>query len=346
MKEKLKMGFAVFFIAVVAWLFAEAESLGEQSMWAQVRVIAPDEMTMVETLDGWEGGVNVQLRGPQAALNMVKSRLAQVIEVTPGISNALPGTEGRQVVRLIDLLGGVEEIADSGVTIVSTSPISVSYRVTRLVDVSLPIEVSLEGVQVEGEVTTTPATASVRLPSALQVSAAEGASVIGQVDADALASLPDGGAVEIGVTLGLPESLAGERYVRLLTQRATVSFSVRSTLARESQTVPVQILLPSVEQDRWRVRLASGDEVLRVRLVGPSEAVRRITSGEARLVGVLALSSDDLAGGVTEKRVSFSVVREGVLGPVEGGLRVELEDGDAVVGFRAERIAEQAAGDE
>ncbi len=345
MKDKVKMTVAVVFIAVVAWLFAEAESLGEQSVFAQVRVVSPDDMTVVETLEGWEGKVLVQLRGSQGALNQAKTRLGEVVEVIPGITVGVDAAEGRQPIRLLDLLGGVEELRESGVTVVSTSPISVEVEITTLTDVAVGIEVDLGGVQVEGAVTTTPAAADVRMPSAMAGSLGEDVFVVARFSESDLAALPDGGSVKLDAVLSLPDSLVGHERVLLLTKRVSVAFDVRSTLARESVSAPVQILLPSVEQDRWRVRLGDGDDVLRVRVVGPSEVVRRITSGEERLVAVLALSSDDLAAGVSEKEVSFSLLRDGVLGALAGGLKVEAEDGDRIVGVSATRVGEEAADD-
>lgn len=336
MLERIRTFAVISLIAVVAWLFAEAESLGEATLWARVDIVAPADRLLVQARDGWDRRVLVELRGAKGELNQAKAALEQGIPMEPGVTAGVPAVDGEHTVRLAEVLGSYEGLVATGVTVESTSPINVRLRVIELTTVSLPIAVVIPGIAVEGEVTVTPARAEVRLPRSVADELGDDVMVQATLMPDVVAMLPRSGSASAQAALSLPESLRSVAEVRLLTQRAGLSFSVRTALTTATLPVPVQVLLPSSEQAKWLVELEEPSQILNVSVRGPVEVVERLRSPEEGLVGVLALSSDELAGGIVSKTVGFAIVRGGVPGAVPETLTIEAEE--RTVRFRVTRL--------
>lgn len=340
MLERLKIGLLVTVIAVVTWLFAEGESLGEDSVWATVRFVAPDEYNEVEVLDGWDGRVFMQLRGPRSSLNAVKSALERTITFEAGKVDAIPLIDGEHNVRLREVMLAHEALRQSGVVVEAVSPIAVTVRVTRFVDVTLPIDPRLEGVETQGSIEVQPERATIRLPTR-RASEAAGLSILAIPEPTELQSLPAGGRVQVRASLAPPPELRDANVGRITPSSATLSFEVRSTIVTREVPVPVQVLLPSSEQGKWRVRLDQGDQVLSVRVSGPESEVARIAEQTDRLVAALALSSDELAQGATSKRAGFTLISNGVPTPVPAS--VTIEPSDVEVRFTVEQMQDDNA---
>ncbi|HBS28951.1 MAG TPA: hypothetical protein DEB06_05770 [Phycisphaerales bacterium] len=146
--------------------------------------------------------------------------------------------------------------------------------------------------------------------------------VIARPTPQQLRSLPPSGAARLqDVPLELPEALLGADST-LLDRGAAVEFTIRNRNAtRDLTLVPVQVVLPPIETERWRVRVDEEDEFVTVSLAGPADALDAIASGTDRAVAVLALSSDDLEAMVTSKDISVFLLRGGVVTPLPAGVQ-------------------------
>jgi hypothetical protein len=309
----------VSLITVTIWLYAEAESLGRESVTSRIDIIAGRDDIAVREVDGFDGNVNVELSGSKSALTKARQILDRTLQIDFAAINQSV-SDGRTPLRLVEALAADERLARSGVVIESVRPPEVLVEVRTLVRENLPIKPMLPNVQLGGELTIDPPTASVRLPKALFESEGTWLEVIARPSGEQLARLPDGGPVSLPVPLALPDSLRGVQGVELLTQRATLSFSIKSTLVSTTLTAPVQVLLPSIEQSEWTVTLSPDDAILDVSVSGPPEVIARLKSPSEGLIAILAISSDELATGITNKPVSFAVLKGGAATPAPASL--------------------------
>ena len=108
--------------------------------------------------------------------------------------------------------------------------------------------------------------------------------------------------------------------------------SVEFTLRRDTATItiasaPVQVLLPPPEAGRWEVRISPEDLFLRdIEVSGPAEFINQIRANEVRFVAVLALSSDDLERGITQKSAALATLRDGVISLPPSGVRIGVRN--------------------
>ena len=321
MRDRLTTIFIVSLVTLTIWLFAEAESLGHQSLPVTVEIAPGDPSRMVYTSTGWDGRVTLDISGSRRALELARDLLTQPLKVP------LPGStpEGEQGIDLFQLLTVNQALARTGVTVESVRPLRAGVVVQEIVTRQATIRAELVDLQVQGDIAVTPDKADVRLPKMLAARLGDNFEVIARVPADQQARLAQPGPVAVQADIVLPPSLAGERGVQLLTPKASLAFSIKSTLTSAQFTFPVQVLTLPVEWGDWTVEIRGEDERLNVELTGPSDIIDRLKSPEARLIAVLALSSDDLARKVTTKDAGFGVVRSGVFSPLPTGVQVNPE---------------------
>lgn len=321
MREHLTTFIVVTLVTLTVWLFAEAESLGHQSMEVRIEIAAPDDSRMVSPAAGWDERATIEVSGSRSSLEKLREAASQPIRV------ALPVTvdEGDETVDLLAALQEQEALLRAGVTIETVRPGRATVVVKEMTTVQAPIRAELPGLQVAGAVAVTPDRAEVRLPKALATRLGPALAVIASVPDDARARLTQPGPAALQATLSLPDAVASEQGVQLLTTRASLAFSVRSTLTTASFTFPVQVLTLPVEWSDWKVQIAEGDERLTVDLTGPSDAVESLKGPDERLLAVLALTSDDLARQITTKPVSFGTLRAGVFSALPPGVEVKSD---------------------
>lgn len=323
MISRIRTATVLLILALVIWLFAESESLGdaEQTVRVEFGVSAEDrERLLVRTAD-FDGRLQVSFRGAQSSIQRARAALESNLRLEPGMPG-IPDSDGRHTLRLIDVLREQPFMRATGVTIELVQPQQIIIEVEELIQRSFPIAPLLPGMEVEGEVSITPATAQVRLPRSVADAVPQETAVIARVTPAGGRSLPPGPHT-MNIRLALPDELANTRGVTLLTRSATLEFTVRSTLQTESfSSVPVQVLLPPIEMSDWRVILDEADQFVRVDISGPSELIERLRSGQLRLLAAFSLSDVELAGGVTSKPLRIMVLADGVPAPLPEGLTV------------------------
>lgn len=311
MREKLTTFAVVSLITLTIWLYAEAESLGRESIVSRVEIASGREDISVRPDDTFDGRVSVEISGSKSAIARARQTLDQRINLQFSDLD-LSAIDGPQRVRLAPALRNNERLQATGVSVDDVRPSEVEVTVTNLVVAQLPIRASLSSLEVAGDVTVDPPTCSVRLPKAVYESEQAWPEVLARPTQEQIARLPDSGPVSLQVPVTLPESMRSTLGVELLTPRVTLRFAIKNTLVAASFSAPVQVLLPSIEQTEWEVTLEADDALIDVDLQGPQEIITRLKSPSEGLIAILALSSDDLAAGITSKPVSFAVLRDGL----------------------------------
>ena len=314
MREHLTTFLVVSLVTLTIWLYAEAESLGRETFGARLEVATVREDVAVRATGDFDGRVTLELSGSKSALARARIILDTPLRIEPD-QLALPDSDGEVRVRLLDVLPRLPRLAATGVVIDTARPSEISIDARRLAIASAAVRPVLPNVELAGDVTVDPPSVSVRLPRSFLESEGQ-LELAARPTNEQLARLPAGGPVTIPITLALPDAWRALPGAELQTTRVTMSFSIRSTLVPAQLAAPVQVLLPSIEQNEWLVALAPEDAVLAVEVSGPADIINRLKSPGEGLIAVLALSSDELARGITSKDVGFAVLKGGVPTPL------------------------------
>jgi len=320
LRERFTTFIVVTVVTLTIWLYAEAESLGARTETAAVEFSAgsSSDLEVAVTDNEWNGQVRVQLSGSRSALERARNALESRVVVQAG-TLGLPDADSDTRLKLIEVLRRYEPLAGTGVTIESADPPHVGVQVRRLIVAQAPIRAEVPGVQIAGDITLNPDRAELRVPERLWAEIGAGLQIVARPTAEQLTQLPASGAVSIAVTLAAPPG------VQLRTTRATLNFSVKSTLATGTFAVPIQILLPSVELNDWVVSIDGGNDFIDVEVSAPADYIERLRSPSEGLIAVMSLSSDDLAQGRDSKDVGFAVLRQGVATPLPEFVTVNTE---------------------
>lgn len=343
MIDRLRSFLIVSLITAVVWLFAEAESLNDVEIRTPVALIASNPMVQIITDEGWEGRLRVTLRGSNAGISQAREYLEQ------GVALPLPFAAGpdeaETPVDLLETMQRLPELQRFGVTITAVVPMRVTVRVREMVTTEIPIRASLPGVELDGSASVTPASLNIRIPRSLRESLAAAnqwpPAILATLPEETLAALPRGALVEREAELIIPDALAaGSGAVVPTNASATINFSIRARSESIELRAPVQVLLPPIESGEWDVQLAGGDVLLDLAVTGPPELIARLRDRTDRIVAVLALSSDDLATGVTSKAVGFAVLRDGAFAPLPDALSIEAPRRNVAFTVRSLGVAE------
>jgi hypothetical protein len=304
----------VTLFALVLWVFAESESLGEFSGLTSVRFVSPpDRSRLIHSEGSFDGSVTLELVGSKSALSRSESELARGVQLEPGMA-AVPSVEGRHTVNLLEALRAYPALQRSGARVAAVSPQFVDVRVEELVTMSVPIVASFEGVEVVGEIRFTPDKVDLLAPRSALKEPVESLRVTATLDTGQRRRLPASGSVKEEVMLAAPAGLAGLPGVTLSSARAAAEFTIRARNATEVlRSVPVQVVLPPIEVGRWAVEVHPDDRFQSAEVSGSSEAVERLQSGEEALIALVVLSSDELQGRIGRKEASFVVLSGGVM---------------------------------
>jgi hypothetical protein len=312
--ERLRTFLLVTLLAVVFWLFAEAESLGQYTGLTRIRFITGDSAErLVRPADGFDGSVTIDMTGTKAAVARASQALAGGIALEPGMTG-LPTTEGRHSINLLQALQAHPTLREVGAQITSVRPQVVDVIVTELTTQQVPIDAALPGVEVVGGVKVTPERATVRLPKAAWELSRDTLRITARLSEAQVRGVPSSGAVRLDARLEPPESIVALPGFTMVESSAMLDFIVRSRAITERLTsVPVQVVLPPIEVGRWRVEIDEPDRFLEVQASGSTDRVERLRKKEDAVIAVVSLSSDDLAAMVQSRPVTLMVLRQGAM---------------------------------
>jgi hypothetical protein len=301
-------------LAVVVWLFAETESLGQEQLPARVTFQPAASATpefLVTPLEGFDGEITLDVRGGRNALIDLSLALQRPIVLEPG--KGVPKADGLHEIDLLDAIGRRPLLQKTGATIDYVRPPRAAVRLERLVEITAPIVFDAAGLEIEGPVAITPEVARLRLPQSLAPLVTAETPVRATLDTQARSGLTPG-PTTVEVELEAPRAVAGRAGVALLDPTAALSLTVSAASnSRRFRAVPVQVLLPPIEADDYRVELDQESQFIAVELKAPRSVLDLLDREDTALVAVLSLSDIDLASGVTEKGVSFAIMGGGRL---------------------------------
>lgn len=335
MAERIKTFLIVTSLAIVVWLFAEAESLGESEVSARIEFPPANSTSLLIRSEPRNPTVRIGLRGGKAALQRAASVLEAPIRLEPG--RGLPDTDGRHIIDLTDALRHTQAFAETRVTIEFVRPPTLEVTIESLETISLDIQPDLPELQTDGPIVITPPKAQVRLPHSLADQIDKETTAKARPASDQITGLLAPGPHTILVPVQLPVGLQGQPGVTLLTERTRLEFTVVSTLVTETfPSVPVQVLVAPTEANEWSIDVSDKDQILSVDVTGPRAVMSELKSGSGvNLVAVLTLSDIDLQSGVTSKPVSFMLLRDGALQPLPRDVTIRADRTE--VSFKAVR---------
>jgi len=308
---------AVTLVSIVVWLFAESQSLQTAEQLITLRFESETDDRVVRVVsEGWTGAVRVQLEGPASVVQQAPGEFAQGLTIALG-APGVPDAAGEQVVDLRNALRNHSTIGEAGLRVVDVEPPTARLEIEQIGTIEgAPVAATLEGVETAGPARVEPFEASVRGPQEIldRLRALPGGVRVEAVlPAGAERNLPEGQQITREALLRLPEPLAGSRGVRVEPARGQITFTVRSKTATVVVAAPVWVSLPPFEQERWIVEVAQEDQLLRdLTASGPSPAIDRISAREIPIIATVALTSDELDAGVSEKQVRFIGLPPGV----------------------------------
>lgn len=316
MVDRLRIIGVVTLLAVVFWLFAEAESLGQFTGLTRLRFVTGDSAELlVRPADRFDGSVTIDMTGTKAAVARASQVLAGGLSIEPGMTG-LPTAEGLHSVNLLQALQSHPLVRQTGAQVTSVRPQVVDVVVTELTTQQVPITVELPGVEVVGAVKVTPERATLRLPRAAWELNSETLRVTARLSEAQVRAVPTSGAVRLDARLEAPESVLALPGFAMTESVAALDFIVRTRAVTERLTsVPVQVVLPPIEVGGWRVEIDEDDRFLDVQAAGAQERIERLRRREDAVIGVVSLSSDDLAAGVQSRPVTLMLLRQGAMTP-------------------------------
>ncbi|MFG0258655.1 MAG: hypothetical protein ACF8GE_12210 [Phycisphaerales bacterium JB043] len=298
-------------VSLVVWLFAEARSVTEVAIETSVTFIEDPDRLLEFPSGTWDGNVTIRLTGPRGALDNVLVELGRGLEIPLG-STGVPRAEGEHSIVLRDVLASTSQIQDTSVTVVSVEPASVQLRINALQVIdNVAVQLNIPGVQLQGDAIVTPQVVSVKLPRALAETLPTPPVVTANPSPGVIENAQEGQRYTFRAPLRVPgfdssgnititpPSVEATIVVRQRVETITIGF------------VPVWVLLPPNESERWDVKIHDEDIGLTdVVVLGPSDLIARIRSQDLLIRGVVELTDVDLESRVTEKAVQFPLLPE------------------------------------
>ena len=338
--ETVRTLIVVTIVAVLVWLFAESRTLRSQSFTIPVEIGAGGSgmVFRLSDPDEWAGSVEVEVVGPAALIDALRSRSNAGMTLELGAE--LPSEPGVRSIEMLDAVRRDEMFADSGLTVRRVVPRVLSLQSDRVETLSIVPEADLGGLETAGPITIEPAEIGVRLPASIASRVTLGA--VARIPPNRLTTLAAGRRSQINQVpvelTGLPDDAWGHR---LLDPRAVVTLALRAR-TRTLQMPEIQIRLSMTPTDlaAWSVRVPPEDRVLQgVTLTGPVSAIDQIERG-----GIVpgAVASIDL-GGIDEEVSDTSRTVSVRLTGLPAGVVADLQDREIRVMARRRAVIEGAA---
>lgn len=323
-RKRITNVIVVTVVSLLLWMWAAGRTRETASVEFFLQYAAGDATRMI-ALPLHPSSVEVTLQGSRRDLDRSIDRLRGKTIVLRSGSSGIPATPGMHAIDNALALSSADAIAATGVAVLDVTPTTTTIELLETETIEVKVAAVLPGVQLSGTATIEPERVQMTLPKSL-VPALGAAPQVEAYLPPAQTNLLQPGrrhSVE-NVPLRAPESLGEQsRLVSIVPDRARVTFTLASRSGSALlKLVPVQIAGPSADLDGFRVSIDPADAFLRdVEVSGPSETIRSIEDGRAKVLAFVHLSADDLAGGLTRKRVSMWMLPSGVTVTSVGGVQ-------------------------
>jgi len=312
MWNRVRTPLLVTVVALLIWVFAEAESLRSVAINAQVRFESSvGSEWVVDVVDDESGVVSAELlaEGTAASLAVVERLLRAPLVVSPGME----GVPQRIGEHLIDLRGVLMAHADirevKGFSIKQAAPERARVRVDQLITRDVAVQLGALPGEVDGPPDLLTSTVRVRLPAGEASKLTDASVVLARIDEATWNGLTPGRKETLtGVRLELPTEVAGSAHAILSPRSAEVTLTVRSrTSSAKIASVPVHVRLAPGEIGKWDIEIPEQDRFLtEVTVTGPSDQVKQVQGAVIPLIAWVPLSFEELERGITSKEAVFS----------------------------------------
>jgi hypothetical protein len=319
----------VTLVAVLIWAFAEAESLRKGEVTVELFFqpeAATDRHLSLKSPAEHIGNTDmvrltVRLEGTAASVDEAERILRKPLHFKP-YDKSLPVTAGEHVLDMRTILADHQDVRRVAASIAAVEPATIPAVVEELVQRDVDVRVDLASGLAEGVPEARPSRVTVRTSRELAQTLPKDLAAIATIDASHLERLIPGRRETIaGVRLSLPPPFNDFKSIRIDPPNIDVLLvlAVRTPTSKP-MTVPVQVVLASVEQKRWDITFDQRFQfVPDVTVTGPADVIRQIEDRSVQVVALLQLSFNELEGAAIQtKEVVFTT-----LPPTQVPLRFE-----------------------
>ena len=302
---------AVIVVTTLIWLYAEAESVATTSVETFVRISAPEgaDRVVSPTDPSWTGAISIRLQGARGSIDSAKTSLARGVNLALG-AGGIPARPGQHSINLQSAIQNAALRDHTGVVVENVEPSTLTVDVQSIVRIAdIPIRFDLPvGLLIAGDPVIEPATATVTAPQSVADQAqATNTPLVASIrlNSSELADLPAGVSRTLTGALELPGGLLSSPYVTISPQTVTVTVRIQSQLSElVLPSVPIWEMIPPPEADIWSITI-DPPFLSDLTLSGPTDLIRRVESGEIRVIGVIEVSSEILESGGGELGIQF-----------------------------------------
>ncbi|GJQ30059.1 MAG: hypothetical protein HBSAPP03_19430 [Phycisphaerae bacterium] len=325
MRTQVRAILTALVLAVLVWVYAEAESLRSQDVSLELVIEGSSEPPRaVEVGDGAGGWLfpgsavrlTVSIEGSTGAVDALTRRgQGRVVHVAPG-SGGVPTAPGAYTLDLRDVLRLQHDFKDSGLTIRKVEPASVSITVDEVGSRDVRVSVVTPMGDLDGQPEATPRVVRVVGPAKELAGLRETSTATARVDEATWARLVPGRREIIpAVRLELPDEMSASRRARLEPPTADVVLTVRSRTASVIlPSVPVHLRIAPGELAKFNIDINEQDRTLiDVTVSGPADLIRQVEDRTLPIIAFVPLSFEELERGIPSKDAVFTGLPGGAL---------------------------------
>ncbi|MCB9847571.1 MAG: hypothetical protein H6814_04070 [Phycisphaeraceae bacterium] len=302
---------AVIVVTCLIWLYAEAESVATTNVETFVRLEAPaGSDRVVKPVDpNWSSSISIRLQGARGSIDAARSAMARGVDLTLG-TGGIPTRPGQHNINLQSVIQEAVLRDHTGVVVASVDPPGFVIDVEPIVKVAdIPIRfVPPEGLLIAGDPVVDPPVASLTAPQSVidrATASGEALTVKLRINSAELESLPAGVSRTFVGTLELPGVTISNPNISMTPQTASVTVRIQSQLSDVVlPSVPIWEMIPPPEADNWTITIEP-PFLTDLTLAGPTDLVKRVESGEIRVVAVVECAGEVLEAGGGELSVQF-----------------------------------------
>ena len=304
-------------VTLLIWLLAAAKTRESDTIASRLEfTVASDSAGERYDVSPSPIPMTLTVEGPAIAVRDARSLLT-----TAPLRISLPAEQGRrEIANLATLIEGTESIRDLGVSVVAVDPAAVHVDITEFVTKTAVTRADIQSASTVQDVSVAPKEVRVTVPRSLVLQLPDPLVVDAVVDPRDISRLEPGVLHTVDGTLKLPDSVPITTGVAFEPASARVSFQL---LARQRRAkVPrVRIQVISSPQDFGTYTVQLPEPLLSdVDIEASPDAIAEVEAGNAQVIGLVHLTTNDKERAVDTKAVSFfAIVRpDGTATPVVG----------------------------
>ena len=298
-------------VTLLIWYWAAGET--RDSARSNTRVLLRTGGAEPWLLEPESRQVAIEISGSRRQVRAAESGLRELeLFIAPEI--------GRNSIDLIAELRRHPDVTAAGISITAVDPPILEVRADRLMTREARVMRRLPGARLDDEVTIEPQTVAVTFPSQSALASRADLTVEPNVTREEIEALTPGSRVTLpGIGLrpvGLRTAVPG---LRIEPAQVTVTVTIRSQISVLRLDAPARIQVLSPPEDEGTIEI--NPRVLRdVTVTAPLETIEQIQSGQAVVIAILQIKSDERARRITQKAISGFMVlyRDGRVAVIDG----------------------------